>query len=104
MVRAVRERWRITQRAFDIDARARGQALYRIEAGSWVFDFPVDSFEFSPVGRTGRIIGRSWDMMAALPLARDGARQLWRQRAAHGHDRFMSVENAHRGDGDPGNP
>lgn len=66
MVRALRERWRITRLQFDIDDRARGQAFYRIETPGWTFDFPVFSFEFSPVGRTGRIIGRSWDMMAAL--------------------------------------
>lgn len=66
MVRALRERWRITRLRFDVDDRARGQAFYRIETPGWVFDFPIFSFEFSPAGRTGRIIGRSWDMMAAL--------------------------------------
>jgi hypothetical protein len=66
MVRAVRERWKITRLAFDVDARAKGTAFYRIETSNRVFDFPVYSFEFSPKGRTGRIIGRSWDMMAAL--------------------------------------
>jgi hypothetical protein len=66
MARALRERWCITRREFSIDDRARGQALYRIETPRWTFDFPIFSFEFSPVGRTGRIIGRSWDMMAAL--------------------------------------
>ena len=52
--------------SFEINDRSRGQALYRIETPSWTFDFPVFSFEYSPVGRTGRIISRSWDMMAAL--------------------------------------
>jgi hypothetical protein len=66
MARALRERWRISRRYFRIDERARGQAFYRIETPGWVFDFPVFSFEYSPKGRTGRIIGRSWDMMAAL--------------------------------------
>jgi len=66
MVRAVRERWKITRLAFDIDDTAKGTAFYRIETPCRVFDFPVYSFEFSPKGRTGRIIGRSWDMMAAL--------------------------------------
>jgi hypothetical protein len=66
MIRALRERWRITRLDFNIDERARGQAFYRIETPGWTFDFPVYSFEYSPVGRTGRIIGRSWDMMAAL--------------------------------------
>lgn len=66
LVRAVRERWTITRLAFDIDARAKGTAFYRIETPDRVFDFPVYSFEFSPKGRTGRIIGSSWDMLAAL--------------------------------------
>ena len=64
--RAIRGRWRITRRHFDIDEKAKGHALYRIEADGWTFDFPIFSFEFNPKGRTGRIIGRSWDMMAAL--------------------------------------
>ncbi|MGE3145526.1 MAG: hypothetical protein AB7K35_08065 [Pseudorhodoplanes sp.] len=64
--RAIRERWSITRRHFDIDAQAKGQALYRIAIGSWTFDFPVFSFAFDPKGRTGRIIGRSWDMMGSL--------------------------------------
>ena len=66
MVRAIRERWKITRLTFDIGADAKGSAFYRIEAPGWTFDFPVFSFPFSPKGRTGRIIGRSWDMMAAL--------------------------------------
>jgi hypothetical protein len=66
MARALRERWRITRLRFAVDDRASGQALYRIETPDRVFDFPVFSFPFSPKGRTGRIIGRSWDMMAAL--------------------------------------
>jgi hypothetical protein len=66
MIRALRERWRITRLKFDIDEQARGQAFYRIETPQWTFDFPVFSFEYSPIGRTGRIISRSWDMMAAL--------------------------------------
>jgi hypothetical protein len=64
--RAIRGRWRITRRHFEIDEKAKGHALYRIEADGWTFDFPIFSFEFNPKGRTGRIIGRSWDMMAAL--------------------------------------
>lgn len=66
MVRALREKWKISRLTFDLDEKARGSALYRIETPGWVFDFPVFSFEYSPEGRTGRIIGRSWDMMAAL--------------------------------------
>lgn len=66
MVRAIRERWKITRLAFDLEENARGTAFYRIETPERVFDFPVYSFAFTPKGRTGRIIGRAWDMMAAL--------------------------------------
>ena len=62
----IRERWSIRRLRFAIDDAARGTALYRIDAGGQIFDFVVFSFAFSPDGRTGRIIGRSWDMMAAL--------------------------------------
>jgi hypothetical protein len=64
--RAIRRRWRIIRRHFHIDEKAKGHALYRIEADGWTFDFPIFSFEFNPKGRTGRIIGRTWDMMGAL--------------------------------------
>ncbi len=66
MSRAVRQRWQILCKRFDIDEKGNGVAEYRIEIGSWRFSFPVYSFEPSPHGRTGRIIGRSWDMMGAL--------------------------------------
>ncbi|HUN44874.1 MAG TPA: hypothetical protein VMU85_00080 [Stellaceae bacterium] len=66
MAQAIRERWKIRRIRFEIDGEARGTALYRIEAGGAVFDFPVFSFEPKRAGRTGRIIGRVWDMMAAL--------------------------------------
>jgi hypothetical protein len=66
MNQAVRQRWQIKCKRFDIDERARGTALYLIEAGGYRFSFPVYSFEPSPEGRTGRIIGRAWDMMGAL--------------------------------------
>ncbi len=66
IARASRQRWTITQKAFDIDEKGRGHARYAIEAGSWRFSFPIFSFEPSARERTGRIIGRAWDMMGAL--------------------------------------
>ncbi|WP_323131295.1 hypothetical protein [Sinorhizobium medicae] len=66
MSRAVRQRWQILCKRFDIDAKGNGVAEYRIDIGGWRFSFPVYSFEPSPHGRTGRIIGRAWDMMGAL--------------------------------------
>ena len=59
-------RWRIERIRFDLDDRGRGRALYRVDADGTRFDFPVFSFEPQLVGRTGRIVGRQWDMMAAL--------------------------------------
>lgn len=66
IAKASRERWQITRERFDIDERARGIASYAIDAAGWRFTFPVFSFEPRTEGRTGRIIGRAWDMMAAL--------------------------------------
>lgn len=66
MSRAVKQRWSIMRERFDIDSRGRGVAHYRIDLGGWRFSFPVFSFEPSARGRTGRIIGRAWDMMGAL--------------------------------------
>lgn len=61
-----REMWRITSVEFDIDDRARGEAIYRIDTPSQSFSFVVFSFEPKLKGRTGRIIGTDWDMMGAL--------------------------------------
>lgn len=66
IAKAARERWNIANLSFDIDAQARGRAHYRIETPNGIFDLPVFSFEYNPAGRTGRIISRSWDMMASL--------------------------------------
>lgn len=66
MIRAIRERWSVTRLDWRIDAQSRGTALYRIDTPGGTFDFPVYSFEYRKEGRTGRIIGRSWDMMGAL--------------------------------------
>jgi len=66
MAKAIRERWKFEQLRWDIDDRARGTALYRIDTGVMVLDFIVHSFEPKNEGRNGRIIGGVWDMMAAL--------------------------------------
>jgi hypothetical protein len=66
MAVASRQRWQITCEHFDVDAAGRGRARYAIEADGWRFTFPVFSFEPKTQERTGRIIGRAWDMMAAL--------------------------------------
>jgi hypothetical protein len=66
MAKAIRERWRIRRLSWDLDERARGQALYRIDTPSMPLDLIVHSFEPRQEGRMGRIIGRAWDMMGAL--------------------------------------
>ncbi|MHC9292528.1 hypothetical protein ACRCUN_08660 [Mycobacterium sp. LTG2003] len=64
--RMVREQWTFERVYFDIDEKSCGEALYRVRAGSHVFDFVVFGFEPDPEGRTGRITQKNWDMMAAL--------------------------------------
>lgn len=64
--KAASERWNISKLSFNVAETAEGRAHYRIETPTNVFDLPVFSFKYNPTGRTGRIIGRSWDMMASL--------------------------------------
>jgi hypothetical protein len=66
MRQAIRERWDIRTLRFDIEISGRGFALYRITTPGGIFDLPVFSYSHSDQGRTGRIIGRTWDMMAGL--------------------------------------
>jgi hypothetical protein len=82
IARASAGRWRITREAFDIEESGRGTACYGIEADGWRFTFPIFSFEPSARERTGRIIGRAWDMMAALvegPMSAADIEQLGRE-------------------------
>jgi hypothetical protein len=64
--RALNERWEFKRLSFDIDERSIGTAHYRLDANGTLIDFPLTSFEYKGEGRTGRIIGRSWDMMGGL--------------------------------------
>ncbi len=66
MLKALRERWRIERRRFDIDHEARGTAVYEILAPGRSFTFCAFSVPPQRSGRTGRIIGRAWDMQGAL--------------------------------------
>jgi hypothetical protein len=61
-----REGWRFEIRRFDIDAEARGTAVYEIIAPTRRFTFCAFSVPPQRGGRTGRIIGRAWDMQGAL--------------------------------------
>ncbi|WP_125609735.1 hypothetical protein [Specibacter cremeus] len=62
----ITEKWSVELASLDIDASARGRAIYRICAGAWTFSFVAYSFEPVLEGRTGRIIGQNWDMAGSL--------------------------------------
>lgn len=66
MRKMLRERWQIAPRHFDIDERGRGEAIYRVDTGAGIFEFPVFSYEPVEGDRDSRIIGRNWDMKGAL--------------------------------------
>jgi hypothetical protein len=66
MNKMVRERWDISVERFDIDENASGTFVYSIKSPDREFSFIGFSFPPSRTARTGRIIGRAWDMMGTL--------------------------------------
>ena len=66
MNRMVRERWDIRKERFDVDANSNGTVIYSIKTPGQEFSFIAFSFPPSRTARTGRIIGRAWDMMGTL--------------------------------------
>ncbi len=66
MNKMIRERWDIGVDRFDIDETGTGTAVYHIRAPQQEFSFIAFSRPPSSKMRTGRIIGRAWDMMGAL--------------------------------------
>ncbi|MBW8637630.1 hypothetical protein K1W69_10575 [Hoeflea sp. WL0058] len=66
MNKMIRERWDIGIDRFDIDETGAGTALYHIRAPGQEFSFIAFSRPPSSKMRTGRIIGRAWDMMGTL--------------------------------------
>lgn len=67
MSRMLHQRWQIERVRFALDERGCGEALYRVHAPGWVLDFVVFGQELvGDAERTDRIIGRRWDMYAAL--------------------------------------
>ncbi len=66
MNRMVRERWDISIQRFDVDASASGTVVYSIKIPGREFSFIGFSHPPSRKARTGRIIGRAWDMMGTL--------------------------------------
>jgi hypothetical protein len=66
MAQAIAERWQVAIRRFDIGADAAGTAVYEVTTPGSVFSFLAFSHTPQRAGRTGRIIGRVWDMTGAL--------------------------------------
>jgi hypothetical protein len=66
VAQALREKWLVTRKKFDIDADSAGTAIYEIVMPGGTFSFLVYSNTPQRAGRTGRIIGRVWDMTGAL--------------------------------------
>ncbi|MCH4813869.1 hypothetical protein MLE19_21335 [Halomonas neptunia] len=66
VARMVRERWDIRNTRIDVDADGNGTVVYSISTPRKEFSFIAFSFKPKPEGRTGRIIGRTWDMMGTL--------------------------------------
>lgn len=66
MNRMVRERWQIACERFDVDATGAGTVVYSIKAPAGEFSFIAFARPPSRTARTGRIIGRAWDMMGTL--------------------------------------
>jgi hypothetical protein len=66
MNKMLRERWDIRKERFDVDAAGAGTVVYSIKTPTQEFSFIAFSFPPSRTARTGRIIGRAWDMMGTL--------------------------------------
>lgn len=66
MNRMLRERWDISIERFDVDEQASGTVVYAIRTPRQEFSFIAFSNPPSRKARTGRIIGRAWDMMGTL--------------------------------------
>jgi len=66
MNKLIRERWEISVERFDVDETSTGTAVYSIKAPRQEFSFIAFSRPPSRKARTGRIIGKAWDMMGTL--------------------------------------
>lgn len=65
-----RERWRIRLERLDLDRAGVGTMIYSIATPAHEFSFIAFTFAPRTEGRTGRIIGRVWDMMCSLSEGR----------------------------------
>lgn len=58
--------WQVTKERLDLDAQARGRAVYRIDAEGQVLHFIAFSQTIQEDERTDRVIAKAWDVTAAL--------------------------------------
>lgn len=61
-----RERWQISTRQLEIAEDGSGTIVYTVKTPKQDFSFIAFTFPPKTEGRTGRIIGRAWDMMCTL--------------------------------------
>ena len=70
IARMTRERWRIRLERLDVGKDGVGTMIYSITTPTHEFSFIAFTFAPKKEGRTGRIIGRAWDMMCSLSEGR----------------------------------
>jgi hypothetical protein len=62
----VRGRWKVEKPRFDLDDEGRGEVLYRLVGGGWVFHFFLVSTKLPEAQKTDRNFAQSWDAMGVL--------------------------------------
>ena len=62
----VRGRWKVEKPRFDLDDEGRGEVLYRLVGGGWVFHFFLVSTKLPEALKTDRNFAQSWDAMGVL--------------------------------------
>ncbi|MFF2502447.1 hypothetical protein ACFVTY_03525 [Streptomyces sp. NPDC058067] len=63
---AAAQRWTVSRETWDIDARGRGEAVYRVDADGHVLRFVAFSTILSEEQRTDRVVAEAWDVTGAL--------------------------------------
>jgi len=62
----VRGRWKIEKLRFDLDAEGRGEILYRLVGGGWIFHFFLISIKLDEAQKMDRNWAQAWDAMGVL--------------------------------------
>ncbi len=62
----VRRRWKVERVRIELDSAGEGEALYRIDAGKWIFHFFVLSRQLTEAQQLDRNFATRWDATAAL--------------------------------------